>query len=127
MVHSISHSNRTGFVIWLFSWHGDVIGPCGGPCQIKRSALFTTDPESVRPRITNATNVPVDILEAVWHNHNWNTTLTPNMLSILVKEDQWVAGLTGRAPMTEEELADLIDSSILEEALGHRGSRFLEV
>lgn len=85
--------------------------------------LYTTDPESVLPRITNATDVPEDILEAVWHDHNWNTTLTPNMLSILVKEDQWLAGLMGRDPMTEEELAPLIDSSILDEALGlHNGT-----
>lgn len=85
----------------------------------KAQQLFIADPESVRPRITNATGVQVDILESVWHDHNWNTTLTPNMLDILVEEDKWMAGLLERDPMTEEELAALIDSSVLEEALGH--------
>jgi len=84
----------------------------------KAQQLYVTDPESVLPRITAATNVPVDILESVWEEHNWNATLTPNMLGILVEEDKWMAGVLGRDPLSEEELAPLIDSSVLAEALG---------
>lgn len=41
-----------------------------------------------------------------------------DILEVLREEDPWVAGVEGRDELTEEEILELVDTSILEEALG---------
>jgi hypothetical protein len=46
--------------------------------------------------------------------------IVPDMLDVLEIEERWVAHASNRAPRTREELAELIDASVVEEALSSR-------
>ncbi|KAK3934837.1 hypothetical protein QBC46DRAFT_68441 [Diplogelasinospora grovesii] len=85
---------------------------------IKAEQKFVQDPASVYPRVSAAVNVDTTVLEEVWPVHGWNTgTLPDDLLDVLVAEDQWVARTDRRTAMARDTLANLIDGSVLKEAL----------
>lgn len=61
------------------------------------------------------------IIKDVWPVHFWNGSiaggLPPDLLSVLVAEDQWVAKQDRRIAMEQSDLATLIDDSVLKEAM----------
>lgn len=80
--------------------------------------LFNTDPSSVLSQVSAAVGVSVAVLKEVWPVHTFNgTILAPDMLDFMVEEDAWVAQQDRRAAMTKEDLTNLIDPSVLAEAL----------
>ncbi|RDL41631.1 Uncharacterized protein BP5553_01610 [Venustampulla echinocandica] len=83
----------------------------------KAEAVFNTDPQSVWPRVAAAVNMDLNILKAVWPIHSFNGTLPSDLLDVLVAEDQWVAKQDRRTAMTTADLTNLIDPSVLKEAL----------
>ena len=44
-------------------------------------------------------------------------TLVPDILDVLVEEDVWVAKEKNRTPRTRAELATLVDTSVMTEAM----------
>ncbi|KAK2784247.1 hypothetical protein FQN53_008687 [Emmonsiellopsis sp. PD_33] len=80
--------------------------------------VFESDPESIWPRAAAILGMDVGVLEAVWPTHNFTTTLATDLMQALAEEDQWIANLENRSPLSEEELAQLVDTSVLEEVLG---------
>lgn len=50
-----------------------------------------------------------------WHHHRFPCALPADLLDVLVAEERWLAEKDGRAPRSREELAVLIDSSVVEE------------
>jgi sulfonate transport system substrate-binding protein len=78
--------------------------------------VFRTDHQSVWPRISEATKIEESVLEAIWEDHNWNTTLSTDMLVMFQEEERWIAKLSNRAPLPAEELVQLFDLSVMEEA-----------
>lgn len=78
--------------------------------------VFTNNPSSVWPRVSSALNVDTAVLKAVWPIHTFNGTIPADLLSVLVAEDKWVAGVDRRNAMTQADLANLIDTSVLAEA-----------
>jgi ABC-type nitrate/sulfonate/bicarbonate transport system substrate-binding protein len=85
---------------------------------VKAQELYRTHPEQVRPRIAQAINVDEAVLEEVWEDEQFLGTLVPDILDVLVEEDVWVARERNRAPRTREELAVLVDDSVMKEVLG---------
>lgn len=84
---------------------------------IEASALVRESPEIAWPLVAEASGLDQGLVSRVWKHHAYPATLPPDLLDVLVEEDVWVARETGRAPRTREQLAPLIDDSILKEAL----------
>jgi len=59
-------------------------------------------------------------IEESWPELEFPVQIVPDMLDVLEREDVWVAKELDRAPRTREELAKLIDHSVLPEALQTR-------
>ncbi|KAI1105378.1 periplasmic binding protein-like II [Jackrogersella minutella] len=78
--------------------------------------VFQDDPQKVISRVAEAVQVNATLLEAVWPVHRWDLRVPPDMLDVLVDEDKFVALNAKREPLSKEDLAILIDPSILEEA-----------
>jgi NitT/TauT family transport system substrate-binding protein len=57
------------------------------------------------------------LIAASWAHHSFPATLAPDLLDVMVEEEQFLAGNEGRAPRSRETLATLIDTSVLAEAL----------
>jgi ABC-type nitrate/sulfonate/bicarbonate transport system substrate-binding protein len=80
--------------------------------------IYNTDPSSILSQVSAAVGVSVAVLKEVWPVHTFNGTfLAPDMLDFMVQEDAWVAQQDRRTAMTKAELTNLIDPSVLAEAL----------
>ncbi|KAK4160631.1 hypothetical protein QBC43DRAFT_219525 [Cladorrhinum sp. PSN259] len=84
---------------------------------IKSQSLFDRAPEQVYQRTSNAVNVSVPILEKVWRVHDWSGGLPADLLDVLEDEEKYVARVDGREPNTRDKLKELIDTSVMEQAL----------
>lgn len=81
------------------------------------SAAIRRDPREAWALVANATRQDLRIVERSWPHHTYPAALSPHLLDLLVEEEVWVAAETGRAPRSRRELATLIDSSVLQEAM----------
>lgn len=77
----------------------------------------TRRPETVWPIMEEVMGFDQQTIADAWHIHEYKGTLAPDLLDVMVDEEIWLANVQGRSPRTREELAPLIDTSILEEAL----------
>ncbi|KAH8660645.1 hypothetical protein BGZ60DRAFT_413777 [Tricladium varicosporioides] len=84
---------------------------------IKAETLFDKKPETVYERVATAVGMNQTVLEKVWPIHNWEGGLPEDLLDVMVAEDEHVARIDNRPVMTRADLADLIDASVLDEAL----------
>ncbi|MEZ5709326.1 MAG: ABC transporter substrate-binding protein [Blastomonas sp.] len=74
------------------------------------------DPSHAITRAAEMSNNPRELVEASYGNHSFPGKIADGLLDTLVKEEAWLAPQTGREPRSREELAKLIDYSIVEEA-----------
>lgn len=74
------------------------------------------DPESVWPIMERDMGFDQELIEQAWFIQEYRGTLAPDLLDVMVDEEVWLAGVQGRTPRTRQELAPLVDPSILEEA-----------
>jgi hypothetical protein len=80
--------------------------------------IYNTDPSSILSQVSSAVGVSAAVLKKVWPVHSFNgTILDPDVLDFLVQGDAWVAQSDRRNAMTKEELTNLVDPSMLAEAL----------
>jgi sulfonate transport system substrate-binding protein len=70
------------------------------------------------PIIARKINQTESTVESAWTRHTFPAALPPEILDVLTEEDRWVAKLQQRAPRTREQLATLIDSTVLRDARG---------
>ncbi|OTA65925.1 periplasmic binding protein-like II [Hypoxylon sp. EC38] len=80
--------------------------------------IFQNDPDKVIGRAAEAVKTNSTLLEVVWPVHRWDVRVPSDMLDVLVDEDKFVASYARREALPREDLATLIDASVLEEALG---------
>lgn len=59
-----------------------------------------------------------DQVERAWKHQTYPATLVPDLLDVLVREEQWLAASDGRQARTRAELSKLVDPTILDEARG---------
>jgi sulfonate transport system substrate-binding protein len=81
------------------------------------SALWD-DPADAKRLVAERGGFPPEQVEASWKHHRFNATPLPDMLDVLVLEEQWLAARDNRPARTRDELATLIDWSVYEEAIG---------
>ncbi|MFZ5896543.1 MAG: ABC transporter substrate-binding protein [Myxococcota bacterium] len=86
----------------------------------KAHELYRTQPEMVWPRIVQAIGIQQAVLEAVWEDERFAGTLVPDLLDVLEEEEVWVAKERNRTPRSRTELATLIDTSVMRDALGEQ-------
>ena len=75
------------------------------------------DPSIAWPLAAATSGFPEAEVRACWEHHRLSGGLAPDLLDILVAEEEWSAVEQDRAPRTREELALLIDEGPLREAL----------
>ncbi len=88
-----------------------------------RSVLEATDqlkanPAEHWPLVQAELGYPVEVIEASWPEMEFPADFVPDLLDVLETEEVWVAKEKDREPRSREELAGLIDGSVLEEARG---------
>jgi sulfonate transport system substrate-binding protein len=84
---------------------------------IRASARIRERPQEAWPVVAASTGYDVALIEKVWHHEGYPGALVPDLLDVMVAEDVFVAKERNRAPRTRAELAPLIDSSVLRDAL----------
>lgn len=73
-------------------------------------------PRDVIPLVATRIKQSEDTVARSWTFHRFPVALPGDLLSVLIEEDRWIANGQKRPPMTREQLAALIDSSVLNEA-----------
>jgi NitT/TauT family transport system substrate-binding protein len=74
-------------------------------------------PADVRALLSSRINVPQATIATVWRHFRFPTSLPPDILDVLVEEEQWVAVRQKRSPRPRAQLQGLIDDSVLREAM----------
>lgn len=75
------------------------------------------DPDDMQAMLAEGTGQDLELIRDSWHHHRFPCALPADLLDILVEEERWLAQIKTRAPRGREELANLIDASVLEEVL----------
>ncbi len=83
----------------------------------RATAALQTDPEAHWPHVSSITGFSLEEIAAGWPEMEFPVAIVPDMLDVLEIEEVWVAKERDRAPRSREELAGLIDRSVVEEAL----------
>jgi len=83
----------------------------------KASAALKENPQTYWPHISSITGFTEEEIAMGWPEMQFPVRIIPDMLDVLVEEEPWVAKLQQREPRSREQLAELIDYSVLEEAL----------
>jgi NitT/TauT family transport system substrate-binding protein len=78
------------------------------------------DPERYWPHVSSITGFTVEEIGWGWPEMEFPVKVVPDMLDVLEVEEAWVAKASKRAPRAREELAKLIDDSVVKEALSLR-------
>jgi sulfonate transport system substrate-binding protein len=76
-----------------------------------------TAPETIWPLVAARSGYPVDLVAASWPHHRFPAALPDDLLDVLVAQEKWLAAQAGRSARPREALAQLIDASVLAEAL----------
>ena len=77
---------------------------------------FQNEPEKAWPVVSEAIGYDAALIQKVWPLERFPGTLVGDLLDVLVEEDVWVAQQSSRQPRSREQLAMLIDTSIVKEA-----------
>jgi NitT/TauT family transport system substrate-binding protein len=84
---------------------------------IKASSSVRREPHDVWPLVAKYTGYDPALIARVWHHEGYPGTLVSDVLDVMTEEEVWVAKERNRTPRTREQLASLIDTSVLKEAL----------
>jgi NitT/TauT family transport system substrate-binding protein len=83
---------------------------------IEASEMLAQDPARAQDLVAASANYRLEDVRTTWKHHAYPAILVPDLLDVLVEEEGWLAAMAGRTPRTREELATLVDPSVLEEA-----------
>ena len=75
------------------------------------------DPAVAQQLVHEMSGHPLDIVRSSWKHHNYVAGEVPDLLDVLVDEEQWLAARDGREARSREQLASLIDLSLLHEVV----------
>lgn len=60
------------------------------------------------------------LVRAAWSHHRFSCSIPDDLVDILAQQEQWMASLDKRQPRGRDDIAKLIDPSILKEAMAQR-------
>ncbi len=84
---------------------------------VRAAADLRKEPAHARQLVAAASGYSSEVVDRSWKHHAYIAALPGDMLDVLVAEEIWLAGQEKRTPRGRAELAKLIDSSVLAEAL----------
>ena len=84
---------------------------------IAASRTLIRDPSEGIRLVGEASGYDPALVARSWRHHSFPGRISPDLLDILVEEEAWMAARAGRAPRGRAELATLIDTSVVTEAL----------
>jgi len=84
---------------------------------IDASAETRRDPAATQALVAQNSKYPLDLVKQSWSHHAFIANWTGDLLDVMVEEETWLAKQDKRPARGREELARLIDTSILKEAL----------
>lgn len=84
---------------------------------ISAAHVATEEPSKIWPLLAESSGYPVALIGASWRHHRFPADIPSDILDLLVEEEKWLAAQANRQPRSREQLATLIDRSVLREAL----------
>jgi sulfonate transport system substrate-binding protein len=81
------------------------------------TAALKAGPEPYWPHVSSVTGFTTEEIGWGWPEMEFPVHIVPDMLDVLEVEESWVARASNRTPRSRAELARLIDSTVVEEAL----------
>jgi sulfonate transport system substrate-binding protein len=85
---------------------------------VQASAEIRRDPKVAWPLVAASSKYPEALVAKVFKHHAYPGTLVPDLLDVMTAEEVWLAAATNRPARPRQELAGLIDASVLKEAGG---------
>jgi sulfonate transport system substrate-binding protein len=83
----------------------------------RASAAIQREPRKYWPHISSVIGFTEEEISWGWPETRFPVKIIPDMLEVLVTEEQWLAKVSNRAPRSRAELARFIDRSVVDEAL----------
>lgn len=80
----------------------------------------TANPDRAQALYAARSSGDRDVIRAAWPHHRFSCSLPTELAGIMAAQEQWMAAHDKRAPRTAEEIAKLIDPSVLKEAMAQR-------
>lgn len=77
---------------------------------------ITERPQAVWPLTERVTGFRPELIRAAWPHQKFVGTLAPDLLDVMAEEERWITREGSRQPRSRDELAKLIDDSVLREA-----------
>ena len=90
---------------------------------IEAAEQIERDPRRAQQIVAQMSGHSPEIVAAAWPHHTYLAGKAADLLDVLVEEEQWLAESQGRAPRSREQLAQLIDYTLLDEVLAERARR----
>jgi sulfonate transport system substrate-binding protein len=87
---------------------------------ITSSQQLRSRPKELWPYISTKLNFSQELIARSWPELRYAGSLVTDLLDVMEEEEHWVAKERSRPPRTRAQLATLIDSSLLKEALASR-------
>ncbi|MTD58006.1 ABC transporter substrate-binding protein [Amycolatopsis pithecellobii] len=84
---------------------------------IEASRRITADPKIGYSIVAAKSGLGPEFVANIWHHHTFPAVIVPDLLDVMVEEEAWLAAKSERPARTREQLATLIDDSIVREAL----------
>lgn len=81
------------------------------------SKALKKDPKPYIPYISSVIGFNADEITLGWPETEFPVKIIPDMLDVMVVEEQWLAKISNRSPRSRAELAKFIDRSVVDEAL----------
>jgi sulfonate transport system substrate-binding protein len=75
------------------------------------------EPEAGWQLVAKAAELDMETVRGSWPCFNYPVTLASDLLDVFTRQEPWIASVQKRAPRSRAVLADLIDGSVLKEAL----------
>ncbi len=73
-------------------------------------------PNELQAPFAERSGYSMDLIRSAWREHDFVCDMPADILEVLAKEEAWLAPRESRKPRLREELATLIDTSVLKEA-----------
>jgi sulfonate transport system substrate-binding protein len=83
---------------------------------IDATAKMRDNPALAWPLVHASGGHAMEVIEKAWPHHSYPAQLAPDLLDVLTEEERWLARMDGRQARSRDQLAQLIDPSIAEEA-----------
>jgi NitT/TauT family transport system substrate-binding protein len=84
---------------------------------IEAARCLKREPEAGWRLVAQAAELDIEAVKGAWPYLGYPGTLAADLLDVLERQEPWLARIQERAPRTRAALSELIDDSVLREAL----------